>query len=152
MPFAETVRTKVDAMREMANTTLCIVATEAVLTKAQAIFLDGHFVIEQTALLPRQAREHRAGPVRALYVGDGAFAFAHVAQHGTHVVAEPGEIGGQDRRSNERLQVRTSHKLWHFIATLRGWHGLVSRSLYKFTLGCRGAGLERRDELEFPDF
>jgi D-aminopeptidase len=89
VPFAETVRTKVDAMREMANittanTTLCIVATDAVLSKAQA---------KRMAVAAQDGIARAVSPAHTAVDGDIVFAAATGRQALADPLMDPVRIG-----------------------------------------------------------
>lgn len=84
VPFAETARTKVDAMREMANTTLCIVATDAVLTKPQA---------KRMAVAAQDGIGRAVSPAHTAVDGDVVFALATGQRGLSDPLMDPVRIG-----------------------------------------------------------
>jgi D-aminopeptidase len=67
VPFAESVRTKVDAVREMSNTVIGIVATDAVLTKSET---------KRVAVTAQDGIGRAVTPAHTLVDGDALFALA----------------------------------------------------------------------------
>lgn len=76
VPFDEAARTKVDAMRELANTTLAIVATDAILTKPQA---------KRMAVAAQDGIGRAISPAHTSVDGDIVFAVAT----GARALADP---------------------------------------------------------------